>query len=81
VITDTPTFQILKEAMKGMKPRRSNFVEIKLTKTFSALCIWKSNINEITGDHANENYEVNMWGKYCRIYPFKMTILGWQFNT
>ena len=32
--------------------------------------MWKSNyLNEITGDHANENYEVNMWGKYCRIYP------------
>jgi hypothetical protein len=20
-------------------------------------------------DHVNENYEVNMWGKYWRIYP------------
>ena len=28
------------------------------------ILIWKSNLNEITGDHANENYEVNMWGKY-----------------
>jgi len=37
--------------------------------TFSALYLWKSNLNEITGDHANENYEVNMWGNYCRIYP------------
>jgi hypothetical protein len=24
---------------------------------------WKSNLNEITSDHANENYEVDMWGK------------------
>ena len=31
------------------------------------LYLWKSNINEITGDHANENYEVYMWGKYCKI--------------
>jgi hypothetical protein len=23
------------------------------------LYLWKSNLNEITGDHANENYEVN----------------------
>ena len=38
--------------------------------TFSVLYLWKSNyLNEITGDHANENYEVNIWGKYCRIYP------------
>ena len=22
-----------------------------------------------SGDHASENFEVNMWGKYCRIYP------------
>jgi hypothetical protein len=43
--------------------------EIRLPKTFSALCFWKSNLNEITSDHANENYEVNMWDKYCRIYP------------
>jgi hypothetical protein len=28
-----------------------------------------SNFNEITGDHVNEIYEVNMWGKYWRIYP------------
>ena len=28
-----------------------------------------SNLNEITDDHANENYEVNMWGKYYKIYP------------
>ena len=21
----------------------------------------------MTGVHANENYEVNMWGKYCKI--------------
>ena len=41
--------------------------EIRLLKTFSALYLWKSNLNEITGDHANENYEVNMWGKYCKI--------------
>ena len=33
--------------------------EIKLPKTFSALYLWKSNLYEITGDHANENYEVN----------------------
>ena len=31
--------------------------------------LWKSNLNEITSDHANEKYEVNMWGKCCRIYP------------
>jgi hypothetical protein len=31
--------------------------------------LWKSNLNDITGDHASENYEVNMWGKYCRLYP------------
>jgi hypothetical protein len=31
--------------------------------------LWNSNLNEITGDHSNENYAVNMWGKYCRIYP------------
>ena len=43
--------------------------EIRLPKTFSALYLWKFNLNEITGDHANENYEVNMWGKYCRVYP------------
>jgi fucose 4-O-acetylase-like acetyltransferase len=35
--------------------------EIRLPKTFSALYLWKFNLNEITGDHANENYEVNMW--------------------
>jgi hypothetical protein len=52
----------------GRLPQWSNFVETKLPKTFSALCLWKSNLNEIIGDHANENYEVNMWGKYCRIY-------------
>jgi hypothetical protein len=38
-----------------------------LPKTFSALYLWKSNLNEITGDHPNENYEVNMWDKYCKI--------------
>jgi hypothetical protein len=37
--------------------------EIRLPKTFSALYLWKSNLNEITGNHANENYEINMWGK------------------
>jgi hypothetical protein len=31
--------------------------------------LWKSNLNDIPGDHTSENYEVNMWGKYCRIYP------------
>ena len=45
----------------------SNLIEIKLPKTFSALYLWKSNLNDITGDHANENYEVNMWSKYCKI--------------
>ena len=49
--------------------RRSNIIEIKFPKTFSVLYLWKSNLNDITGDHASENYEVNMWGKYCRIYP------------
>ena len=44
-------------------------VPLKTALVFSALYLWKSNLNEITGDHANENYEVNMWGKYCRIYP------------
>ena len=33
------------------------------------LYLWKSYPNEITGNRANENYEVNMWGKYSRIYP------------
>ena len=42
--------------------------EIRLPKTFSALYLWKSNLDEITGDHTNENYEVNIWGKYCK-YP------------
>jgi hypothetical protein len=38
--------------------------------TFSVLYLWKSNyLNEITGDRAIENYEVNIRGKYCRIYP------------
>ena len=47
-----------------------NLAEIRLPKTFSVLYLRKSNyLNQITGDHANENYEVNMWGKYCRIYP------------
>jgi hypothetical protein len=31
--------------------------------------LWKSNLNENTDDHANEKYEVNIWGKCCRIYP------------
>ena len=46
-------------------------LKCKLPKTFSALYmyLWNSNLNEITGDHSNENYAVNMWGKYCRIYP------------
>ena len=48
--------------------RRSN-IEIKFPETFSALYLWKSNLNDIPGDHTSENYEVNMWGKYCRIYP------------
>jgi hypothetical protein len=39
----------------------------QLPKTFFALYLWKSNLNEITGDYANENYEVNMWGKYCKM--------------
>ena len=44
------------------------FPEIILPKSFSALYLWKSNLNEITGNHAiNEKYEVNMWGKYCKI--------------
>ena len=44
-----------------------NLVEIWLPKIQSRKCLRKSNLNEITGDHANENYEVNMWSKYCKI--------------
>jgi hypothetical protein len=51
--------------------------------------LWKSNLNDITGYHASENYEGNMGGKYCRIYPefepkktpTTMGILGEQLNT
>jgi hypothetical protein len=48
------SYFILKRGLKGTQ-------KIRLLKTFSALCLWKSNLNEITSDH------VNMWGKYCRI--------------
>jgi ABC-type lipoprotein release transport system permease subunit len=52
-----------------------NPVEINLLKTFSALYLW----NEITDNHANDNYEVNMWwDKYRRIYQefaHKKTVL------
>ena len=38
-----------------------NLVEIRLPKTQSRKFLRKFNFNEITGDHANENYEVNVW--------------------
>jgi hypothetical protein len=58
--------------------------EIRLPKTFSALYLWKSNLNEITGDHANENYEVNMWVKenvFGSLIPTRLDHQSYQPTT
>ena len=44
-------------SLKFPKTFSAVFPEIILPKTFSAFYLWKSNLNEITGNHANENYE------------------------